>query len=73
MLKSRYDVGVTPYHWTQSKGGGWRIGFGVSSFLIATGSGYSTRCGKKLLRELQDEWLKRVKARRPINKKRGTR
>ena len=62
---SKHVSGQTPYHWKIKEDGGWRIGFGASSFLVAEGSGFSVNHGKKFLRQMQDEWLLRQKARRP--------
>ena len=48
---------VTPYRWSRTAGGGWRIGFGPSGFLVAEGSGWSMRIGMDLYRRLErDYW-----------------
>lgn len=60
----KYGGVSTPYHW-QRKDSGWRIGFGGSSFLVAEGSGFSQSHGMQLLRQLEDDWRLRLKARRP--------
>lgn len=61
----RHVHGETPYQWREKEAGSWRIGFGVSSFLVAEGSGFSRAHGKRILKSLQDDWQHRRKARRP--------
>lgn len=65
--KGRFTKGVTPYHLT-GHNGGWRIGFGASSFLVAEGSGFSRQHGKNFFRMLEDDWLLRQKSKRPIRR-----
>lgn len=47
----------TPYRLTRKAAGGWRIGFGASSFLVAEGSGWSAAEGMRLFRDLERRWL----------------
>ena len=47
------DKFVGQYHWSRSNGG-WRIGFGVSNFLLAEGSGWSLDFGRALYEALVD-------------------
>jgi hypothetical protein len=42
------------YHFDIRELGGWRIGFGVGSCLIAEGSGFSRPIGMKLLEQLRN-------------------
>ncbi len=61
---------VTPYRYRRpSNGRGWAITFGVSGFLVAEGSAWSTSVGTKLLSSLNDEHMKRAKARRPAKRR----
>lgn len=62
----KYGGVTTPYHFKRGEAGSWRIGFGASSFLIASGSGFSIAEGMKMFRRLEDEWARRIKARRPV-------
>lgn len=64
---SRLTRIATPYEWRVG-GWGWRIGFGASGFLVAEGSGASQEIGKRLFRQLEDEWRHRPKKRMPIRK-----
>lgn len=41
------------YHWHNCAGGEWRIGFGVSSFLVAEGSAWSRPIGRALFLQLR--------------------
>ena len=63
--RGRHSGVSTPYKWSRKAASGWRIGFGVSSFLVAEGAGVSICVGKKLFRQLEDEWAHRRKARLP--------
>ena len=45
------DKFIGQYHWSRSNGG-WRIGFGVSNFLLAEGSGWSIEFGEALYETL---------------------
>ena len=65
----RFGGVMTPYHWKMKEARGWRIGFGASSFLVASGSGFSIKEGRRLFRRLESEWMDRVKARRPGKRK----
>lgn len=60
----RYGGVMTPYQWTRDEAGGWRIGFGPSSFLVAKGPGVSVAVGEGLYRQLESEWRHRGKPRR---------
>lgn len=43
----------TPYTWLIKSDGGWRIGYGVSNFLIVEGSGWSILYGREILLHLK--------------------
>lgn len=63
---------MTPYHLTRGEAGSWRIGFGASTFLVAQGSGFSIRHGRRLLRQLEDDWRQRIKSRRTMKRKKNS-
>lgn len=52
----RHQRGFTPYNWSIKPGGGWRIGYGASSYLVAEGSGWSRPMGRKMLDDLNREY-----------------
>lgn len=57
----RHTGPVTPYKWQRTRGNGWRIGYGISGFLVAEGSGWSAAVGRKLYRDLEAGYWKRKK------------
>lgn len=57
---TKYTRGkATPYHFSRGEAGKWRIGFGASSFLVAEGPANSLPVGRRLFRDLEDDWLLR--------------
>ena len=66
MNPARYQRGATPFH-LSFRGGEWRIGYGVSSFLVAKGSGWSRPMAATIKQALDREFRTRKLKRKAPN------